>query len=64
MLVFVSYAGDILTLKNEMIFEGKVIKIKDCGVVFKANDNSYVIPATDIFHCNLIILKTKFIPNT
>ena len=49
MVAFISFAGDILTLKNEMVFEGKVIKIKDCGVVFKANDNNYVIPATDIF---------------
>ena len=27
MVAFISFAGDILTLKNEMVFEGKVIKI-------------------------------------
>lgn len=49
-LTLVSLAGDILTLNNEMVFEGKVTKIKDCNVIFKANDgNKYVIPATDIF---------------
>jgi len=41
-------AADILTLTNEMVFEGKVIKIKDCAVVFKADGNKYLIPATDI----------------
>jgi hypothetical protein len=44
-----SFAGDILTLKNEMIFEGKVTKIKDCDVVFKAGRHKYIIPASEIF---------------
>lgn len=46
---YVSFAGDILTLNNQMIFEGKVIKIKDCTVVFKAEGNKYIIPAADIY---------------
>ncbi len=46
---YVAFAGDILTLNNQMIFEGKVIKIKDCTVVFKAEGNKYIIPAADIF---------------
>jgi hypothetical protein len=44
-----SFAGDILTLNNEMVFEGKVTKIKDCSVVFTSNADKYVIPATDIY---------------
>lgn len=32
-----AFAGDILTLNNEMVFDGKVTKIKDCGVLFKAD---------------------------
>jgi hypothetical protein len=44
-----SFAGDILTLNNGMVFEGKIIKIKDCDVTFKADGQKYVIPASDIF---------------
>jgi hypothetical protein len=44
-----SFAGDIIILKNEMAFEGKVAKIKDCSVVFKSKGSKYVIPASDIF---------------
>lgn len=45
-----TFAGDVLTLNNEMKFEGKIIKIdKNCNVTFKAtDDNKYVIPAADI----------------
>lgn len=44
-----SFAGDILKLNNEKIFEGKITSIKKCVVHFKVNGNKYVIPATDIF---------------
>ncbi len=44
-----SFAGDILTLNNEMVFEGKVARIKDCAVVFKAEGNKYIVPASEIF---------------
>jgi hypothetical protein len=44
-----SFAGDILTLNNEMVFEGKVTKIKECAVVFKANGHRYIVPASEIF---------------
>lgn len=51
MILFIieSFAGDILTLNNEMVFDGKVTKIKDCAVVFKANGKKYIIPASEIF---------------
>lgn len=49
LLVLASYAGDILTLNNHKIFEGKVTKIKNCSVVFKAEGNKFVIPVSDIF---------------
>lgn len=45
----VLFAGDILTLNNEMTFEGKVTKIKDCAVVFKAAGEKYIVPVTEIF---------------
>ncbi|HRF79774.1 MAG TPA: hypothetical protein PL070_06780 [Flavobacteriales bacterium] len=48
MLCNTTIAADILTLTNEMTFEGKVLKIKDCAIVFQADGNKYVIPATDI----------------
>ena len=44
-----SFAGDILTLNNKMVFEGKVSKIKDCAVVFKSEGNKYIVPASEIF---------------
>lgn len=44
-----AFAGDILTLNNDMVFEGKVTKIKNCEVIFKAGGNKYTVPATDIF---------------
>lgn len=49
LISFASFAGDILTLNNEMTFEGKVKKIKDCTVIFKANGEKYSVPANDIY---------------
>jgi hypothetical protein len=46
---FASFAGDILTLNNEMVFEGKITKIKGCSIVFVANHAQFVIPATEIY---------------
>ncbi|MFK7756865.1 MAG: hypothetical protein AB8B53_08030 [Flavobacteriales bacterium] len=42
-------AGDILTLKEGLEYEGKVTKIKDCTVVFKMNKNRFEIPSTEIY---------------
>ncbi len=44
-----SFAEDVLTLNNEMIFEGKVVKIKHCVVVFKAEGKKYIVPSSEIF---------------
>jgi len=41
--------NDVLTLNNKMVFEGKVKKIKECTVVFKAEGKRYRIPASDIY---------------
>ncbi|MFT4757499.1 MAG: hypothetical protein ACI91R_002153 [Vicingaceae bacterium] len=49
LVAFSSYAGDVLTLNNEKVFEGKVKRIKDCSVVFKADGQKYEIPASEIF---------------
>jgi hypothetical protein len=44
-----SFASDILTLNNEMTFEGQVTRIKDCSVFFRTEGQKFVIPASDIF---------------
>jgi hypothetical protein len=44
-----SFAGDVLTLNNQMIFSGKVTKIKKCTVTFDADGKKFDIPADDIF---------------
>lgn len=46
---FSSFASDILTLTNELVYEGKVTKIKDCEIVFKINHEKYLIPASEIY---------------
>ncbi|EPR69814.1 hypothetical protein [Cyclobacterium qasimii] len=43
-----TYAGDILTLTNSMVFEGKITKVKDCTLVFKTDNGKFHIPATDV----------------
>lgn len=48
-IAMATFAGDILTLNNEMVFEGKVTKIRQCDVVFKADGQKYIVPAADIF---------------
>ncbi|MCI4667167.1 MAG: hypothetical protein MRZ79_03335 [Bacteroidia bacterium] len=39
---------DIIELNNEKVFKGKIMKIKDCMVDFKAEGQRYLIPAADI----------------
>ena len=43
-----TFAGDILTLNNSRVFEGKVTGIKDCSVNFRSGGKRFTIPATDI----------------
>jgi len=49
MISFSSIASDILTLNNQMVFEGKISKIKDCMVIFKADGKKHIIPTSEIF---------------
>ncbi len=49
LFAFTSFASDILTLNNEIVFEGKVTKIKERAVTFKSEGNRYIIPASEIF---------------
>lgn len=44
-----TYCGDLLTLNNAKVFDGKILKIKDCEVVFKVGRDKFHVPATDIF---------------
>jgi hypothetical protein len=43
-----SIAGDILVLTNGLAFEGKVVRVKKCEIVFKAHGYKYIIPGADI----------------
>ena len=54
-----SFAGDLLTLNNKMVFDGKVTKIKDCAVVFKADGHKYTVPASEIFSVQFENAKDK-----
>jgi hypothetical protein len=47
--ILATFAADILTLNNEMAFEGKIKKIKGCALVFIADGEKYIIPASDVF---------------
>ena len=40
---------DVLTLQNDMVFQGKIVRIKNCTVLFKAEGRKYLVPANDIF---------------
>ena len=42
------HAGDVLILPNGNLYEGKVVKLKGCDVIFKSNGHRYAIPAADI----------------
>jgi hypothetical protein len=42
------FAGDILTLNNQMVFDGKITKIKNCAIVFKSKGTKYIVPASEI----------------
>lgn len=51
LVTFASFAkgNDILTLTSNQVFKGDVVKIKECNVVFKAeNGEKYIVPANDI----------------
>ncbi len=43
------FGTDILTLNNQLIFEGKIKKINSCDVIFKTGGERYLVPAADIF---------------
>ncbi len=42
------FAGDVLTLMNGNKFDGKVVKIKECQIVYKIQNEKFIIPASDI----------------
>ena len=45
----VAFSSDIITLNTQMVFEGKVTKIKNCNVIFKSDGMKYKIPADDVY---------------
>lgn len=54
-VVFVTmhcFGSDVLTLNNQLKFEGKVTKVLDCDIVFKSNGEKYLVPIQDIFSIN------------
>lgn len=44
----VTFSHDVLVLTNEKVFAGKVVRIRNCRVVFKIDRQRFVIPAEDI----------------
>lgn len=42
------FAGDVLTLMNGNKFDGKVVKIKECQIEYKIQNEKFLIPASDI----------------
>jgi hypothetical protein len=58
-LTVLSTAGDVLILTNEMMFEGKVVKIKGCSIIFKTEDAKYIIPASDIYSIHFENVEDK-----
>ena len=57
----VALAGDILLLKNNMVFEWKVTNIKECEVFFKADRKKYVVPASEISSLKFESPNKKFV---
>ncbi|MBK8843452.1 MAG: hypothetical protein IPO33_11690 [Saprospiraceae bacterium] len=53
------FAGDILTLNNHMVFEGKITKIKTCTVVFKTDGKNFSVPSSEIFSIQFEDLENK-----
>jgi hypothetical protein len=49
LFAFSTYAGDILKLNNELVFQGKVISINENSILFKSNNVEYNVPVIDIF---------------
>lgn len=49
LILFSSYAGDILKLNNQQHFEGKVKKITNCAIIFTVEGQRYEVPASEIF---------------
>ena len=48
-----SRGGDVLVLKNEMIFKGTVKKIEKSAVRFKTSSGSYWVPSRFIYYVKL-----------
>ena len=48
-LVTSAFTRDVMILNNQMAFEGRVSRIKDCSVIFRVDGERYEIPAEDIF---------------
>ena len=63
LIVSSAFAGDIITLNDNKSFEGKVTKIKNCSVVFKADGEKFMIPATDIFSIQFEDVNDKVYTN-
>lgn len=59
LLVLTSYADDLLTLNNCMVFKGKITKIKCCTVAFKANGQNFLVPVSEIFALEFENAKDK-----
>ena len=68
-LIFLFYSqisfafNDIITLNNNMSFQGKVTKIKNCEVSFKVDGEKYSIPSSEIFSIEFANINNKTYTN-
>lgn len=58
-----AFSADVLVLNNEQVFEGKVVRVKSCEVVFKVDNEKYQIPAEDIAYLQFENVKSRILKN-
>ena len=58
-----SFAKDVITLQNQQKFEGKIVKLKDCSIVFKVEEKRYEIPSDNIFSIEFENTQNKLYHN-
>ena len=56
-------AKDVITLNNNKKFEGKVVKLKNCSLVFKSNGSKFEIPADSIYSIQFDDYNNKLYKN-
>lgn len=53
------FGNDVVTLNNQMMFEGKILRIDDCELVFRSGMKRHYIPAEDIYSIQFRDVNSK-----